>query len=131
MSNVFGITNLQIKTFDCFQDELTEVNEFLKEHNGDVVNIQTEAMLYGKTRYIITYREKPRAKRECIEKDRKNISIFNYIGEVNGKEVVLLENFRYAVCDCIDYTLEGGDVLTNVTYCDTLEDLAELIMEIR
>lgn len=58
MNNVFGITNLQIKTFDAFQDELTEINKFLTKHNGDIVDIQTVAMLYGKTRYIIIYKEK-------------------------------------------------------------------------
>lgn len=57
MANIFGITGLKVAVIDAKSDNLDEVNSFMAEHDGDIVEIQTAQMMYGVTRFIITYRE--------------------------------------------------------------------------
>lgn len=56
MGNLFGLTNLLVKVIDCKGDEVGELNVFLDEYNGHIVEIQTIPMAYGITRYIIIFK---------------------------------------------------------------------------
>lgn len=56
MKNLYGITGIQVEAIDCTKNHLEELNEFLEEHDGDILEIQTVAMLYGVTRYVVIYK---------------------------------------------------------------------------
>ncbi|MBQ7895448.1 MAG: hypothetical protein IJ364_02690 [Oscillospiraceae bacterium] len=44
MKSIYGLTNLRIKVFVEFPDGLeVKVNEFLKKHNGNIVDVMIEA----------------------------------------------------------------------------------------
>lgn len=53
---MFGIKGIQVKTFDVQNKQPDEVNEFLTEYDGNIIDIRTEQLMYGVTRYIIIYR---------------------------------------------------------------------------
>lgn len=62
MTNIFGITGLRIAVIDAKLSDtagrnLDEVNSFMAEHDGNIVEIQTTQLMYGITRFIFTYRE--------------------------------------------------------------------------
>lgn len=57
MKNLFGITNIQVKAIEVVQNDVHEVNEFLMEHNGNIVDITIVPMFQGLSRYVITYRK--------------------------------------------------------------------------
>lgn len=62
MANIFGITGLRVAVIDAKLSDtdgrnLDEVNSFMAEHDGNIVEIKTAQMMYGVTRFIITYRE--------------------------------------------------------------------------
>ena len=55
---MFGITNIRVKAIEVDKNDTTEVNDFLKEYDGEIINIQFIPMFQGFSRCIITYREK-------------------------------------------------------------------------
>ena len=56
MKNLYGLTNLMVKVIDCEGDDVGELNKFLDEYNGNVVEIQAQQMMYGITRYIVIFK---------------------------------------------------------------------------
>lgn len=58
MNNVFGITGIQTKVFEVNKNDVSEVNAFLKEYDGDIIDIQIIPMFQGFSRWAIIYREK-------------------------------------------------------------------------
>lgn len=56
MRNLYGITGLWVKVIDCKGDEVGELNRFLDEYNGNIVEIQTVPMAYGITRYVVIHK---------------------------------------------------------------------------
>ena len=61
MANIFGITGLRVAVIDAKSDNLDKVNSFIEEYDGNIVEIQTTQMMYGTTRFIITYRYREEA----------------------------------------------------------------------
>lgn len=57
MNNLYGITDIRVSIIEAPHDQITEVNAFLKAHDGNIIDIRTEEMLYGVTKYIIIYKE--------------------------------------------------------------------------
>ena len=57
MNSIFGIKGIHVKAIETASENATEVNEFLAAHDGNIIDIQVHAMLYGVTKYIIVYRE--------------------------------------------------------------------------
>ncbi len=55
-ANLFGITGISVKTFDCFQNQLEDLHQFLEEYDGNIIDIQTVAMFQGVTRYVVIYK---------------------------------------------------------------------------
>ena len=45
-----------VKVIDCEGDDVGELNKFLDEYNGNVVEIQAQQMMYGITRYIVIFK---------------------------------------------------------------------------
>ena len=57
MNNVFGITNIRAKAFEVNKNDVTQVNEFLAEHDGDIIDIQIIPMFQGYSRWMVIYHE--------------------------------------------------------------------------
>lgn len=57
MNNIYGITNIRVKAIEVEKNDLTKVNQFLKEHDGNIIDIQIIPMFQGFSRFIITYHE--------------------------------------------------------------------------
>ena len=55
-NTLFGFTGIQVKAIEVEKNDLTEVNDFLDEYNGNIIDIQVIGMLYGRSRFIITYK---------------------------------------------------------------------------
>lgn len=58
MNNIYGITDIRVKTIEVNKNNVSEVNEFLAEYDGDIIDIQTVPMFQGYWRAIIVYHEK-------------------------------------------------------------------------
>lgn len=57
-TSLYGITGIDIRTFDCFKDDLLDLRRFLNKYDGNIIEIQTVAMFQGVTRYIVIYKAK-------------------------------------------------------------------------
>jgi hypothetical protein len=55
---MYGITGIQMKVIDVHGTDAMDVNLFLEEYDGNIIDIRTEQMLYGVTRYVIIYKAK-------------------------------------------------------------------------
>lgn len=55
MNTLYGIKNIRVKAIEAPHDDLAEVNEFLSAHDGEIIDIQINPMLYGVTKYIIIF----------------------------------------------------------------------------
>ena len=56
MNNVFGITGIQVKAIEVNQNDVTAVNDFLEEYDGNVIGVQVIPMFQGMSRFIIVYK---------------------------------------------------------------------------
>lgn len=56
MNTLYGIMNIRVKAIEAAHDDLAEVNDFLAAHDGEIIDIQINPMLYGVTKYIIIFR---------------------------------------------------------------------------
>lgn len=53
---MLGQEMIQVKVIDCFQDKVEELNDFLMEYSGNIVDIKPVQMFQGWTRYIVIYK---------------------------------------------------------------------------
>lgn len=56
MNNVFGITGIRVKAIEVEKNDLTKVNDFLGEYDGNIIDIQVIPMFQGFSRFVITYK---------------------------------------------------------------------------
>lgn len=56
MNNLLGIMGIALKAIECDKNDMTEVNEFLDEYDGYIIDIQIIPLMYGKERVMITYK---------------------------------------------------------------------------
>lgn len=56
MNSMYGITGIQTKAFLVNKHDLSKVNAFLSEHDGNIINIQFIPMFQGFSRCIIIYK---------------------------------------------------------------------------
>lgn len=60
MKSIYGITNICVKKIEMnFRDKepTKELNKFLQENNGNIIDIQYIGELYGIDDAIVTYKE--------------------------------------------------------------------------
>lgn len=55
MTNLLGTKNIRTAAIEVNKNDLTEVNQFLNEHDGHVIDIQIIPMFQGMSRFIIIY----------------------------------------------------------------------------
>lgn len=53
---MINIKGIQIKSFEVDHDNVDEVNMFLEEYDGNIIDIKIIPLLYGKSRYVVIYR---------------------------------------------------------------------------
>lgn len=56
MNNIYGITNIRAKAFEVNKNDVAEVNKFLAEHDGDIIDIQIIPMFQGYSRWMVIYK---------------------------------------------------------------------------
>lgn len=56
MNNVFGITGIRVNAIEVNQNDVTKVNDFLDEYDGNIIDIQIIPMFQGFSRFVITYK---------------------------------------------------------------------------
>lgn len=58
MKNIYGLTGIRVKVICQPMNDLTakEVNRFLEEYDGNIIDIQVQPPMYDCDRYIITYK---------------------------------------------------------------------------
>ena len=56
MNNVFGITGIRVKAIEVNKNNVAEVNEFLDEYDGNIIDVQIIPMLQGVSRFVIVYK---------------------------------------------------------------------------
>lgn len=56
MNNMLHITGIQVKAIEVNKNDVSEVNEFLAEYDGNIIDIQIIPMMYGISRFVITYK---------------------------------------------------------------------------
>lgn len=56
MADIYGMKNIQVKTIEVNKNDLTAVNKFLKDHDGNIIDIQIIPLLYGCSRFMIIYK---------------------------------------------------------------------------
>lgn len=57
MNNIYGITGIKVKIIEVNGKETKELDDFLAEYDGNIIDIQTVGMMYGVCKFIITYKE--------------------------------------------------------------------------
>ena len=57
-TNMLGITGIRLKAIECDKNDMTEVNAFLDEYEGYIIDIQIIPLAYGKEQVVITYMTK-------------------------------------------------------------------------
>lgn len=56
-SNLFGITNIKIKHFVITENDYTSINEFLKKHDGNIIDIQYCQNNFTAKQILIVYQD--------------------------------------------------------------------------
>ena len=56
MANLRGITGIRTKIIEVEGANTDELNDFLEEYDGYIIDIQTVGMLYGWCKFIIIYK---------------------------------------------------------------------------
>ena len=56
MKNMFGYTGIHVKAIEVDKNDVTEVNEFLEEYDGNIIDIQIIPMFQGVSRFVIVYK---------------------------------------------------------------------------
>lgn len=58
MNNLQGIHGLHVHTFEIEKEGISEeLDMFLRQHGGNVLDIQSHVMAYGVTKIIVVYTE--------------------------------------------------------------------------
>ena len=57
MNNLLGTKNIRTMAIEVNQNDLTKVNQFLNEHDGQVIDIQIIPLFQGMSRFIIIYQD--------------------------------------------------------------------------
>lgn len=56
MKNLLGTIGIRTKIIEVEGDNAREVNDFLEEYDGYIIDVQTVGMLYGWCKFVILYK---------------------------------------------------------------------------
>lgn len=57
MNNLFGITNIKVKHFSISGDEIEKINDFLKLHDGNIIDIQYQQNNFTCKQILVIYQD--------------------------------------------------------------------------
>lgn len=60
MNKMFGITNIKIEHMSCHIDDINLINDFLEEHDGNIIDIQYQQNNFTHIQVLIIYQDKKR-----------------------------------------------------------------------
>lgn len=52
---LFGITNIKVKHFSILNNDFSEINNFLKKYDGDIIDIQYQQNDFTAKQILIIY----------------------------------------------------------------------------
>lgn len=52
---LFGITNIKVKHFSILNNDMSEVNKFLKKYDGDIIDIQYQQNDFTAKQILVIY----------------------------------------------------------------------------
>lgn len=55
INNLFGITNIKVKHFVVTNGDFSEINNFLKKHDGNIIDIQYQQNNFVAKQILIVY----------------------------------------------------------------------------
>lgn len=56
MNHLFGLKGIQAKAFEITHMDMTEVNEFLREYDGNIIDVQVVPMAMGLSKVVVIYK---------------------------------------------------------------------------
>ena len=56
-NNFFGITNIKVEHFVLHSDEIGKLNEFLKIHDGNIIDIQYQQNNFTCVQVLVIYQD--------------------------------------------------------------------------
>ena len=56
-NNFFGITNIKVKHFSIHENEIDIINEFLKQHDGNIIDIQYQQNNFTCKQILVIYQD--------------------------------------------------------------------------
>ena len=56
MNHLYGLTGLRVRAFEIQHEDVSAVNEFLEEYDGNIVDVAAVPMALGVTKIIVTYK---------------------------------------------------------------------------
>jgi hypothetical protein len=56
MKSLLGTIGIRTKIIEVEGDNVREVNDFLEEYDGYIIDVQTVGMLYGWCKFVILYK---------------------------------------------------------------------------
>lgn len=64
MNKMFGITNIKVEHMSCHSDDINLVNDFLEEHDGNIIDIQYQQNNFTHIQVLIIYQDTKRRKKK-------------------------------------------------------------------
>lgn len=56
MKNLYGMTGIEVKIIEVYGNEVEELNNFLKEYDGNIIDVQAIGMFNGFAKFVIMYK---------------------------------------------------------------------------
>lgn len=56
-ANLFGITNIRVKHFSIVENDYTNINNFLKKYDGNIIDIQYQQNNFVVKQILVIYQE--------------------------------------------------------------------------
>lgn len=56
-NNIFGITNIKVHHISCHKEDISIINDFLKLHDGDIIDIQYQQNNFTNLQVLIIYQD--------------------------------------------------------------------------
>lgn len=59
-NNLFGITNIKVEHISVHQDDICLINDFLDEHDGNIIDVQYQQNNFTHIQVLIIYQDNTR-----------------------------------------------------------------------
>lgn len=56
MNHFFGLKGIQTRAFEITHEDMNEVNKFLAEYDGNIIDVQVVPMAMGMSKVVVVYK---------------------------------------------------------------------------